>query len=114
VFVNYVPDSLSTSLFGLAFPLFRLGYLPPTVFNFLGIANPVAGAVPFLLLLGAAALLVKALVKSPGVAAAAAAAALGHLLLLSGATRHDAADEGAVAHLKSVWMSPPGQSTRFW
>ncbi len=114
VFVNYVPDSLSTSLFGLAVPLFKLGYLPPTIFNFIGISNPVAGVVPFLLLLGAAALLVKALVQTPGVAAAAAAAALAHLLLLSGATRHDAADEGAVGHLKSVWMVPPGQSAKFW
>ncbi|MBL8957154.1 MAG: hypothetical protein JNK82_40650 [Myxococcaceae bacterium] len=114
VFVNYVPDSLSTSLFGLAMPLFQQGYFPPTVFNFIGIANPVAGAVPFLLLLAAAALLVKALVKSPAVAAAAAAAALAHLLLLSGATRHDAADEGAVGHLKAVWLAPPGQSVRFW
>src|SRR5262249_52952063 len=35
VFVNYVPDSLSTSLFGLAVPLFEMGYLPPTVFNFI-------------------------------------------------------------------------------
>src|SRR5439155_14995828 len=35
VFVNYVPDSLSTSLFGLAVPLFQKGYLPPTVFNFI-------------------------------------------------------------------------------
>lgn len=114
VFVNYVPDSLSTSLFGLALPLFSIGYLPPTIFNFLGITNPVAGVVPFLLLFAAAGLLVRALVKSPQVAAAAAAAALAHLLLLSGATRHDAADEGAVGHLKSVWLAPPGQRPKFW
>ena len=114
VFVNYVPDSLSTSLFGLALPLFSKGYLPPTVLNFIGITNPVAGVVPLLLLLTVTALLVRALVKSPQVAAAAAAAALGHLLLLSGATRHDAADEGAVGHLTSVWLSPPGQQPKFW
>ncbi len=114
VFVNYVPDSLSTSLFGLAFPLFGKGYLPPTVLNFIGITNPVAGVIPFLLLLAAAALLVRALVQTPQVAAAAAAAALAHLLLLSGATKHDAADAGAVGHLQSVWLSPPGQTPKFW
>ena len=114
VFVNYVPDSLSTSVFGLALPLFAKGYLPPTVLNFFGLANPVAGVVPFLLLFAAAALLVRALVDTPQIAAAAAAAALGHLLLLSAATRHDASDQGAVGHLTSVWLAPPGQTPEFW
>lgn len=114
VFVNYVPDSLSTSLFGLAVPLFELGYLPPTIFNFVGITNPVAGVVPFILLLAAAALLARVLLTKKDVALAAAVAALAHLLLLSGATRHDAPDDGAVGHLKAVWLSPPGQTPKFW
>jgi hypothetical protein len=117
VFVNYVPDSLSTSLFGLAVPLFMKGYLPPTVLNFVGLANPVAGALPFLLVGAAIAALGSVLLPRANVEAvalAAARAAASHLFLLHGATRHDEPDAGAVAHLTSVWLSPPGATPRFW
>src|SRR5262249_8343237 len=54
--INYIPDSLSTAFFGLAWPLYRDGYLPPTLLAFFGIPNPWSGAVA-LLLLGFIALL---------------------------------------------------------
>jgi hypothetical protein len=117
VFVNYVPDSLSTSLFGLAVPLFEAGDLPPTVLNFLGWANPGAGVVAFLLL-GAILVVVGASLLPRGigrtVALGALAGACAHMFLLAGATRHDSADEGAVGHLKSVWLTPPGVAPKFW
>ncbi len=117
VFVNYVPESLSTSVFGLAVPLFEAGDLPPTVLNFFGWVNPIAGLVPFLLVAAVLvvlgmSLLPKALGRTARVAALAAAVT--HVGLLAGATRHDAADEGAVAHLKSAWLSPAGVKPRFW
>lgn len=117
-FVNYVPDSLSTSLFGLAVPLFQNGFWPPTVLNFVGLSNPAAAGVVFALL-GAAALSVAGVLwagspMSRAVRAAAAAVVVGHLLLLSGATRHDEADRGAVGHLQSVWLAPKGTAVPFW
>jgi hypothetical protein len=117
VFVNYVPDVGSTSLFGLAVPLFELGDLPPTVFNFLGWTNPSAGVVPFLLLLGlltglGAALLRKGVGRA--VVLGTVAGFCAHIGMLYGATKNDKGDEGALAHLKAVWIAPPGERVKFW
>jgi hypothetical protein len=110
-FVNYVPDSHSTSLFGLAVPLFRDGYLPPTVLIFLGITNPVSGTIALVLLAAAAAVigvrLSQGQARVVGVAAALIVAV--HFGLLAGLTRNDAADAGGVAHLKAVWIAPPSR-----
>ncbi len=48
--VNYIPDSLSTAFFGLVWPLYRDGYLPPTLLAFVGTPNPWSGAVALVLL----------------------------------------------------------------
>ncbi|MBK7862323.1 MAG: hypothetical protein IPJ65_27690 [Archangiaceae bacterium] len=114
VFVNYVPDDVSTSLFGLCAPLFEAGYLAPTLLNFVGVTNPLAGLVPFALLFGALYLLGRALLASPRALLIAGAMVAVHLSLLRVATRHDDHDQGAVSFLKSVWLSPPGQTPRFW
>ncbi len=108
-FVNYVPETHSTSFFGLAVPLFADGYLPPTVLIFLGLANPASGLVALLLLVGAAALIGLRLAHGkPWVVAGSAALIVAvHLGLLAGLTKHHEADIGNVAFLKSVWIAPP-------
>jgi hypothetical protein len=73
--------------------------------------------VPFLLLAALLAVMSLSLLPrqiSRGVVLGAVAGFSAHLLLLSGATRHDAPDEGAVSHLKSVWLAPPHEHVRFW
>ncbi len=108
-FVNYVPESTSTSLFGLAVPLFRAGYLPPTVLIFLGIANPVSGLIALVVLGAAAAVIGLRLGAGQGRAVGVTAAVIiaVHFGLLAGLTRHHDADLGNVAFLKQVWIAPP-------
>jgi hypothetical protein len=125
---NYIPDSLSTAFFGLAWPLYRDGYMPPTLLAFVGIPNPWSGAVA-LLLLGVIALLtfVRALHggasqneaahtrRRPGaVAWVTAIVAMVHFGLMRAATHGDAADLAAQRHLRGVWLVPPGKTAVFW
>jgi hypothetical protein len=127
--VNYIPDSISTAMFGLVWPLYRDGYLPPTMLAFLGIPNPWSGAVAIVLLAGIVAItLFKSLQEATGPIAllpaahsrrwiyglVAFAVVLIHFGLVRAATRGDAADLAAQAHLRSVWLVPPHQRLTFW
>ena len=90
-------------------PLFRAGYLPPTVLIFLGIANPISGTIA-LILLAAAAVVIGVRLSSGQARVVGVAAVLVvtvHLGLLAGLTRHHEADVGNVAFLKQVWIAPP-------
>lgn len=129
-FVNYIPDSVSSPFFGLALPLFRQGFLPPSLLS-LWIPTPLSDSPLYalrlllspgaLLLIGlvAAAVGTFALLRGPmprrwvvGLAGALACAA--YLGLLAAATRGDAADLGAQQHLRSVWLTPPGRTITFF
>ncbi|MBI3185162.1 MAG: hypothetical protein HYZ28_23750 [Myxococcales bacterium] len=114
--VDYVPDVASNALFGLAVPLFREGYLPPSVLSLMGLPNPWSGAPLVLAVMVAAGWVGWKLVGEGREAArgqlapAAWAAVLAfsvYLGLLAAATRGDSGDLGAQAHLKSVWSAPP-------
>lgn len=108
--VNYVPDVVSSVMFGLAVPLFRDGYLPPTAMQLFGLQSPLPGAL-LLLGLGAAAVwVVRKLLGgsrpwAPSLLACALALSV-YLGLLGVSARGDAGDLGAQAHLKSVWSAP--------
>lgn len=119
-FVNYVPDDVSNVVLGLAVPLLRAGYLPPSVLNLLGISNPVAGVLLLALLLGLAVwvfvrLGMKETERRPG--ALPLVGGLAVLVVLLGAqaatVKHHAADEGAVRFLEKVWLVPPGRTMGF-
>jgi hypothetical protein len=109
--VNYVPDSVSSPLYGFALRLYADGFTPPTLLT-RWVPNPVPGGL-WLLALGAAASLT-------GVTLLAGAkpwreAALGAVLcvalffgILAQLPRNPEADAGAVGHLESVWSAPPG------
>lgn len=118
--VNYIPDSVSSPLFGLAVPLFREGFLPPSALSLLGLPNPAAG-LPLLLGIGiAAGWVVVKLVRplppqeriSPAVTAAFTLGAF--LLLMSALAQGGANDLGAQGHLRSVWLTPPGKVLQVW
>jgi hypothetical protein len=126
--VDYIPDSVSTSMFGLVWPLYRDGYLPPTTLAFLGIPNPWSGAVAIALLGGIVlvtllrsleatvpnALLPTAHSRRWVYGLVAIAVIVIHFGLVRAATRGDAADLAAQAHLRSVWLAPPHQRVTFW
>jgi hypothetical protein len=116
-------------MFGLVWPLYRDGYLPPTTLAFLGIPNPWSGAVAVGLLAGIVGVtLFKALEEAIGPSAVlptapgrrwiyglvASAVVLIHFGLVRAATRGNAADLAAQAHLRSVWLAPPHQRVTFW
>jgi hypothetical protein len=132
-----VPDSVSSPFFGLALPLFRAGYLPPSLLS-LWLPTPAEGEPLYLLrlLLSPGALLLggvavsavwtfgllrgpmRALLGPPlarwtaNLAGALAVAA--YLGLLALGTRGDAVDAAAQGHLRSVWITPPGRTMTFW
>jgi hypothetical protein len=120
--VNYIPDSTSNALYGLALPLFRAGDLPPTVEVFFGIVNPWSGGFAFLLLCAAAVLIAAELPRAasshPGRPLAffgiAVLIALAYLATYRATFRDDAADRGALLHLRSVWLAPPHAQPVFW
>ena len=135
--VNYIPDSVSNPLFGLAVPLFHSGMLPPSLLS-LWLATPEPDALLSVLRLTLCpgALLVEgvilasawsfALLRGPmpallgppllrwAATAAGAATCAAYLGLLAATTRGDAGDEGAQHHLRSVWLTPPGHTMTFW
>lgn len=119
-FVNYIPDDVSNAVLGLAVPLLRAGYLPPSLLHFTVLENP-AGGVPLLLvLLGLAGWVFTRLgaVEGRWPGGASLLGGLAVLAVLLGAQRatvkHHAADEGAVRFLQKVWLAPPGQPASFW
>jgi len=119
-FVNYIPDDVSNAVLGLAVPLLKDGYLPPSLLQFAGLGNPAAGVLLLLALLGLAGWVFARLVwvepRRPGPASLAAGLAV--LAMLLGAqvatAKHHDADAGAVRFLKQVWLVPPGQAVAFW
>jgi hypothetical protein len=120
--VDYIPPELSTSLFGLAIPLFRAGYFVPSVLLFWGLPNPGSGAFIWLLVLAAAALVGHRLGAAlPRERKGRGLALLGCVLvflaipgLLLTLTRGDAADAGALRFMERTWLAPPGQKVVFW
>ncbi|XXF79103.1 hypothetical protein P2318_04940 [Myxococcaceae bacterium GXIMD 01537] len=117
--VNYVPDDVSNVFLGLAVPLLRDGYLPPSVLSFLGLANPAAGLPLLAALLGVAAwvfvTLAAPLARWPsGAALAGGALALAVLGGAQVATTRAEKDRGAVNFLESQWLAPPGRPVDFW
>jgi hypothetical protein len=119
-FVNYIPDDVSNAVLGLATPLLREGYLPPSLPQLMGLGNPVAGVLLLLALLGMAGWVFVRLASpsSPWPRPAPWVAGLAVLGLLLGAqaltAKHHAGDQGAVRFLKQVWLAPPGRAVEFW
>jgi hypothetical protein len=110
----------SNAFLGLAVPLLKSGYLPPTVLSFWGIAQPMAG-IPLLLgLLGLAGWVFVRLgateggLPAPDVLMGGMAAVALLFTAQVATTKHHAQDEGAVKFLQSQWLTPPHRAVPFW
>ena len=113
--VNYIPDSASNALFGLAIPLFRSGYWPPSLWTLLGIPAPWPGIVLVAAVVSAALLVALVLIRVAPLArparaswakAALAAASVCAFVLAGLALAKDSGrDAGALGHLKSAWLA---------
>jgi hypothetical protein len=118
--VNYIPDNVSSALFGLAVPLFERGDLPPTIFAFMGAPNPYSGALVLIAIVAAAIWIGVLLIGTSeraqllprlGVALATVAAIL---IVLDVATVNGEDDRGATQFLSQVWLAPPGRVLKMW
>ncbi len=110
-FVNYVPDDVSTSVFGLAVPLLADGFWPVSVLAVL-VPNPASGAVLVGLLVAAVAWVAARFSTSGARPLVLAVALVAHLGLLRLATTFDDHEKNAKAFLESVWLAPSGQRVR--
>jgi hypothetical protein len=118
-FINYVPDDVSNAFWGLAVPLLRDGYLPPSVLSFLGLTTPAAGVLLPVALLGLAGWVFVRLGATEarwpvGAVLVGGVATLAVLLAAQVATTRAERDGGAVRFLKSQWLAPPGRAVDFW
>jgi len=119
-FINYVPDNVSNAFLGLAVPLLKAGYLPPSVLSFWGLSQPWASLpLVFGLLVLAGWVFVRLGAAEGGMPALEVL--FGGMLaaaLLFGAqaatTKHHAQDQGAVQFLQSQWLTPPHRALAFW
>jgi hypothetical protein len=107
-FVNYVPDDVSTSVFGLALPLLADGFWPVSVLAVL-VPNPASGAVLVALLVAAVGWVAGRFTVAGARPVVLAVAVVAHLGLLRLATTFDDHEKNAKAFLESVWLAPSGQ-----
>ncbi|KFE71488.1 hypothetical protein DB31_3618 [Hyalangium minutum] len=119
-FINYVPDNVSNAFLGLALPLLKSGYLPPSVLSFWGLTQPWAGLPLVLGLLALASWVFIWLAGAGGGFAArevlfggALAAVLVFGVQATTTKRHEQ-DRGAVQFLQSQWLTPPHRTLSFW
>lgn len=113
-FVNYVPDDVSTSVFGLAIPVWSDGFWPVSWLAAF-IPNPASGVVLAALLLGAVAWAI-ARVKQGREAVVLGGVVLAlvlHFGILRLFTRSDDHDQAATRFLESVWVAPNGKALEF-
>ena len=120
-FINYVPDNVSNAFLGLAVPLLKAGYLPPSVLSFFGVPQPMAGFP--LLLLGLLALAGWVFVRlsaaqggmpAPDVLFGGMLAVALLFGVQAATTKHHEQDQGAVQFLESLWLTPPHRALPFW
>ncbi len=117
-FVNYVPDDVSSSVWGLAVPMLAEGFWPVSWLA-AWIPNPASGALLVGLLLALVVWLsmrFRVLGAAPfllGLMLVLHFGALRVLPLLSGDAQADARDQGAKRLLESVWLAPNGVPVPF-
>lgn len=133
-FVNYVPDTVSSSLWGLALPLLGDGFWPVSWLAAL-VPNPASGAVLVALLIAATAWVAMRFKRQGAVLFVFVGAAVLHLAVLrvlpcvvcegGGAASRctglwacvtraaDEPDRGATKFLESVWVAPNGKALDF-
>jgi hypothetical protein len=117
--VNYLPDTASNAFFGVVLPLFRRGFLGPTLWGLLGVPNFWPAAMVLFSLLATAVMIAARLLRtgdaeSPAKPAMSAEAVRSkaltaivtcavYLAILSIHSDTEA-DKRAAAHLKSAWV----------
>lgn len=117
-FVNYVPDDVSSSVWGLALPLLAEGFWPVSWLAAF-VPNPASGAL-LVGLLGALVAWLFTRFRARGAAPAVLVvtlalhfAALRVLPTFSGDGQAEAKDRGAKGLLQSVWLAPRGARVTF-
>ena len=111
-FVNYIPDTISTSVWGLAVPVLTDGFWPVSWLAAY-VPNPASGALLVALLLAVTTWVLLAFRRAGAVPWMLAVGLVLHLGGLRLATRFDDGDKGATQFLESVWVAPRGATLNF-
>lgn len=112
-FIAYVPDDVSTSLWGLAVPLLTDGVWPVSWLA-AWVPNPASGALLEVLLLAVVGWLAARLLRQQrSLGAVVALVVVAHFGVLRLATQNHSGDQGARAFLRKVWVAPVGQRLGF-
>ena len=111
-FIAYVPDDVSTSLWGLAIPLLS-GEVWPVSWLAGVVPNPASGVLLELLLLAVVVWLSGRFLRQKALPLVAALVVVGHFGLLRLATANHSGDVGARAFLREKWVAPAGQLLQF-
>lgn len=113
-FVSYVPDDVSTSVFGLAVPMLAEGVWPVSWLVALGVTNPLSGALLVALAAAVAGWIVWRAREAKAAPIFLGLALLAHLAVLWMATKNDAHDVQARKFLTSVWVARSGERFSFF
>jgi hypothetical protein len=110
--INYVPDDVSTSVFGLTVPLLQQGVFPVSWLA-AWVPNPTSGALLVTLVCLVPVWVAARMVKGGAVPLVLLLAAVAHLGVLKVATKNDDHDVAARRFLTSIWLAPEGQRIHF-
>jgi hypothetical protein len=104
-FINYIPDDVSNAVPALVVPLARAGFFVPSLPNFMGVGNPLAGIVLWCAVASVVAWLLWSL-RPRKPACWLAASAMASVIVIGQLTtyRDSPADRGALMLLERVWL----------
>ena len=111
-FVNYIPADVSNALLALAIPLTISGDLSPSLLCFLGLQNPMAGAILWIGVFPVVAWLLWTLRPQRSFESWFATLCVAAILCTFqiSSYQNSPSDQAALALLKQVWLAPPGRN----
>jgi hypothetical protein len=107
-FVVYVPDDVTTAMFGLVVPVLTSAHLPVSWLVALGLTNPWSGGLLLVMLAALAAWVTGRELKAGAKLGVIVAVVVVHFGVIRLVTKNDDHDQHAQQLLEEVWLAPNG------